>query len=78
MKFWIKKKKLPEEVKKINPRCVELSDTDVNLIVGILHSYFSQISNYHTPDMEILRHRIRNISNQLQGITNKAQEEIKA
>ena len=68
--FW-KKKIIPEAVKKINPRCVELSETDVNLVVEILHSYFSQISNYNSPNIEILRSRIKDIANRLQNITIK-------
>jgi len=70
VKFWIKKKRLPE-AQEVKPSAVELSDSDIWLIVEILHSYFAQISNFNSPDIEILRSRIKDIANRLQNITIK-------
>jgi len=64
-----KKKETPiDEVK--TPQCVELSDTDIKLIVQVLYNYYSQISNYNSTDIDILRAKIKDLCNRLQGVTN--------
>ena len=66
-KFWKKETAAIEEVK---PQSVELSETDIKLIVQVLYNYYSQISNYNSTDIDILRAKIKDLCNRLQGVTN--------
>ena len=68
MKHFFRKKEIVQDVKPL--QMIELNDTDIKLIVQVLYNYYSQISNYNSTDIDILRAKIKDLCNRLQGVTN--------